>query len=159
VSYTQPKDVLNAVIQSFKDASEQPLLSGAIHRKGPQNSVRLPSDGNGCVVFTQMEGLAEGERSAGSGNHWWHDWEFKVVLCVEDAPDGDLSGCETAEDTRLDLAAQYLDWIHENRNLFGTAKVGRVTELKFAMIELPGDPVQRFRGVVTTLAYKTLKGA
>jgi hypothetical protein len=158
VAYKNPKDILNAFMAALR-ADTGTVLAACTKRKGPQHTVRLATGAtaaNGVqdvgVVFVALDNLQGGETPAGSGNTWWHVWTFAVNLAVPD----DESDPETAEDLRLDLLSDFMEFMHSNRCCFA-AMTGHIASAKCVLMSMSAEDQQVWRGVEVTVTYKALR--
>ncbi len=149
--YQSPKDVLDMFLAGLRGWAGEPLAS-CVFRKGAQRSLRLTAaQESACIV--ELQGLADGEQSAGSGNMWWNFWEFRVRLLVVD----DEENPEASEDTRMDLLEQFGLFMHDNRTLVAGAKVGHISEARLVFGQFDADPAQVYRVAETVVTYRTLR--
>jgi len=152
VAYVTPKAILNNYLAALRAWEGEPLAS-CIFRKGPQRTVNTTAvEDTICVVA--LKSLEGGEVSAGSGNNWWHDWAFAVLLMVKD----DEAHPGTSEDTRLDLIEQFGQCQQQMsvRTLDG-AKVGKITACNLGIGEYFENSTQVFRYAEIVVTYKTLR--
>lgn len=150
MAYKNPKDILDAFMVALR-ADTGTVLGACTKRKGQQHTVRLATGEVGAVIVT-LDRLAGGEQSAGSGNHWWHNWTFAVDLAVPD----DETNPEAAEDLRLDLLSDFMEFMQANRCMFA-AMTGHVTEAKCVLMSLSSEDQQVWRGVELQVNYKSLR--
>ena len=149
--YTTPKDVLTAFLTLLRAWPTEPLKS-AVFRKGPQHSVSL-TGAETALVMVGLANLEGGERSAGVGNNWWHNWNIAVILLVPD----DEADPEGTEDTRLDLIEEFGKFLHANRSVGGTTLVGEMTACELFAEQFFANTKQVFRGAHITVQYRTLR--
>lgn len=150
MTYIAPSDVVNAIIELLRDEAEAPL-SAALIRRGPQRSLRLGE--RTCAVLVGLQRMAGGERSAGSGNNWWHVWQVNVTLLV---PDNHLDP-QAAEALREALLEQVLDLLHDNRApALGVRRWNAVSAECFVGRVFENDQ-QIYRGVEIITEYQTLQ--
>ena len=171
-AYLTPKAGLAAVMVSLRAWKTGVLTSvndggTCIFRKGPQTGIAL-TGAETAIVFVEVPGLNGAETGAGSGNHWWREWELEIHALVPDDPQ-DPDG---AEDARWDLWDELDAWLEANRTLQGSdgkAKVLKVTELRANLVYIvageamlkPTDPTmieQIYRSVDVRLSWKSLRG-
>ena len=145
-------DFLTA-LRAWAVTTTGPLGDAAI-RKGPLQTLKLKtSTGQNCAVVVQLEMLDGGEQQAGSGNHWWHTWQLKVLLLVPD----DDEHPDTAEDLRCQLLDDFMEFIHSDRCLSAGAKTGKVGAAEFLLGSLAAEDAQVWRTVETSVSYKALR--
>lgn len=155
MAYLTPKAALNAYLVALRAHTWPAALTPIVFRKGPQRALKLDGTEKAICIIA-LEKLEGGEVSAGAGNHWWHNWGFKVVLLVPDDEDAP----EASEDARLDLIDEFAACLHANRTLTdGTAeaKVGKVDACELSIGTLFENTQQVFRAATITTSYKTLK--
>lgn len=126
-------------------------MGSAVVRKGPQHSIKLGA-GQLCAIFVRIESLST-EEPAGSGNTWYRDWKFSVVLGLPD-DEADPEGCE---DARMDLVQDFGNFMQQLdvRSLFGGVKVGRMEEGQFQMAAMKDDR-DIWRVFIVPVVYRTL---
>lgn len=148
---TLPKDIINAFIAALR-ANTGTHLSNSLFRKGPGHAIDLR--GKAHCVFVALVGMPDGEQSAGIGNQWWHNWALGLTLCTPDSE----TDREAAEDSRLDLLGDFLDFIHsEARCVFGTAKVGRIRSAVYSIEAFPGREQQVWLMDRIVVTYRSLR--
>lgn len=151
MSYVAPKDFRDAVLTAAR-AYDWSTVGTVVWRVGPIRAIRL--DGTEAAIgIIEVAGIPEGERSAGSGNHWWHDWDLTVHLLVPD----DEADPVAAEDARLDLLELFGQLVHANRDIGPGAKVTRLGNVELQVGTLFANSDQIFRAAKLTLTYKTLR--
>jgi len=152
VAYVTPKTIIDDYLTALRAWTGEPLAS-CVFRKGPQRTLRL-SDSEETICIVALHSLEGGEQSAGSGNNWWHNWNFAVLLMVKD----DEEDPEASEDARLDLIEQFGQFQQQLtvRTLDG-AKVGHITECTLGIGEYFENTTQVFRYAEIVVTYKTLK--
>ena len=152
------KTLLKGLIDIW--VAEAVPLGSCAFRYGPQHSWSPEAGEIGLVVV--QHGPSGGETSAGSGNHWWQDFNCHVLIAV---PDGDpaVAGAMTAaEDLRNDLWDQFEQWVHNNRTLalgVEAVKVAHVSDSTPDIGPLFSDDSQVFRMMLITITYRGLRGA
>lgn len=128
-------------------------------RYGPQHSWSPEAGEIGlCIV---SHGPSGGERSAGSGNHWWQDFNVNLVVAVPDGNPATAGSYTTAEDLRADLWDQIEVWVHANRTLAlgaDSVKVAHVSDATPDFGPLFADDAQVFRMLLLTITYRGLRG-
>ena len=153
MAYTSCKAIIDeflADIRAYATTSSGELHTSSV-RKGPIHTLRLGS-GITCGVVVSLEGLDGGEQSAGTGNHWWHDWTLNVLLIV---PDNE-SDPGAAEDIRCELLDDFMAFVHSDRCLVGGVKKGFVSGATFSMASLSAEEQQVWRAVECKVTYKAL---
>lgn len=150
MAYLKPKDILDEFMDQLR-ADTGTTLSQCTFRKGPQHTARLAS-GNVGIVLVRVNGLPSGERPAGSGNTWWHDWQFDVQLLVP----YDEADPEGTYDTTLDLLSDFLEFIDANRCIY-TAKVGSVTTAEVVLTQFNAEDQQVWSAITAKVTYKALR--
>lgn len=153
MAYVTPKAILNEYLAQLRAWTTEPLKS-CVFRKGPQRVIKLAGTETGFCIVALRE-LVGGEDSAGSGNNWWHNWQFAVLLAVPD----DEEDPEASEDARLDLIEQFGQFQHQiaARTLFGGAKVGRISSCTLGIGAYFENTTQVFRYAEITVDYRTLR--
>jgi len=151
LSYVKPATFRAALMAAMRAWTVEPLKS-AIFRVGPVQSVRLDGTEDALVIvsFTGLEG---GERSAGSGNNWFHNPGFEVLLAVPDDEDDP----ETADTNLLALLDEFGLCIHANRSIASCRVVHFVAAPVFIGC-LFENSTQVFRLIPVDLRYQTLRG-
>ena len=152
MAYVTPKTILNNYLAALRAWEGEPLAS-CVFRKGPQRTIRM-SAAQDTICIVALRALEGGEVSAGSGNNWWHDWSFAVLLMVKD----DETDPEASEDTRLDLIEQFGQCQHQMavRTMEG-AKVGHITACTLGIGQYFENTTQVFRYAEIVVTYKTLR--
>lgn len=149
--YIPPKTVITTMMTSLRAWPDEPLAS-CVFRRGPQRALKT-TIAQKCACIIELAGMPDGEQSKGSGNNWWHNWAIKVLLMVKD----DEADPEGAEDMRLDLLEEFLQWLQSNRSLLDNAKVGKVTGLDLGLLAFAENERQVWRYADVTLDYRTLR--
>jgi len=151
MAYVPVKEVVDDLMELMR-AWEGFTEASVVFRKGPVRALRTSETPRPVIILTCL-GLPAGEEGAGIGNHWWHNWQLQVSLLVPD----DIDDPEGAEDLRYDLLEEFMDFVHENRTLLTSYKVGRVASVEFLFSTLTDDGQQVYRACRIVLGYKTLK--
>jgi hypothetical protein len=151
VSYVKPADFRAALLAALRAWTVEPLKS-AVFRIGPCRSVRLAGTEDALVIVSFM-GLEGGERSAGSGNNWFHNPAFEVLLAVPDDEDDP----ETTDTNLLALLDEFGSCIHANRSI-ASCRVVHFVAAPVLILPLFENTQQVFRAIPVDLRYQTLKG-
>jgi hypothetical protein len=151
VSYVKPADFRAALLAVLRAWTVEPLKS-AVFRVGPVRSVRLAGT-EPALVIVSFTGLEGGERSAGSGNNWFINPSFEVLLAVPDDEDDP----ETTDTNLLALLDEFGSCIHANRSI-ASCRVVHFTSAPVFIGALFENVTQVFRMVPVDLRYQTLKG-
>ncbi len=151
MAVVEPGEFRAALLAGLRAWTTEPLKS-AVCRVGPLRSVRLAGT-EPALVIVSFTGLEGGERSAGSGNNWYQEPSFEVLLAVPDDEDDP----ETADSTLLALLKEWCLFLQANRSLAGT----RVVHMQAAPVfvgALFENSSQVFRLIPVDLRYQTVRG-
>jgi len=150
--YVTPKTILTNYLTALRAWAGAPLAA-CVFRKGPQRTLTL-SAAQDTICIVALRALEGGEESAGSGNNWWHNWSFAVLLMVKDDPEDP----EASEDARLDLIEQFGQCQHQmSMRTMAGAKVGHISSCTLGIGEYFENSTQVFRYAEIVVTYKTLR--
>lgn len=147
----EPGDFRAALFAAMRAWDGEPLKS-AVFRVGPVRSVRLTGSEPALVIVSFM-GLEGGERSAGSGNHWFQNPAFEVLLAVPD----DEEDPETTDTNLLALLKEWCLLLQTIRSL-GGARVVHMRAAPVLVLPLFENSTQIFRAIPVDLQYQTMRG-